>query len=106
MTPLLIDREGVCIHVYAREHVPPHIHASSGEDEALITIRTGEIIAGYLSPKKLRVVQKWLSEGETRKLVEENFYELNPRLRVLAESRQENANARKSDSKKGEKSNE
>jgi len=49
--------------------------------EALVNIRTGEIVEGYISKSKLRVVQEWLNEGNNRKNVENNFYELNPRLR-------------------------
>jgi len=81
MAPLLVEKDGVSIHIRGREHVPPHIHVFSGDDEALIDIRTGEILEGDLSGKKLRTVQEWLKEGENRKVVEENFYELNPRLR-------------------------
>jgi hypothetical protein len=81
MAPLLIDKDGVSIHVQSREHLPPHVHAFSGDDEALVNIRTGEVVAGYLTGKKLKVVQDWLSVGDNRKLVEKNFYELNPRLK-------------------------
>jgi hypothetical protein len=81
MAPLLIDKDGVSIHIRSREHLPPHIHAFSGDDEALVDIRTGKIIKGHLVAKKLRIVQQWLSNEKTRKLTEENFYELNPALR-------------------------
>ncbi|HVA98485.1 MAG TPA: DUF4160 domain-containing protein [Bacteroidia bacterium] len=81
MAPQLIDKNGVTVYIYGKEHNPPHIHASYGEDEALIDIRTGKIFEGYISNKKLKVVQDWLNKGETKQIVEENFYELNPRLR-------------------------
>lgn len=81
MAPLLIDKDGVSVHVQSREHLPPHIHVFSGDDEALVDIRTGEIFEGYLSGKRLRIVQEWLAEDKNRIQVEENFYELNPRLR-------------------------
>ncbi|CAN5379326.1 hypothetical protein BH09BAC5_BH09BAC5_16190 [soil metagenome] len=81
MAPILVDKYGVSIYVRSREHLPPHVHAFYGDDEALINIRTGEVVEGYLSGKKLRIVQKWLDQGENRKVAEENFYELNPRLR-------------------------
>lgn len=81
MAPLLIDKDGVSIRIQSREHLPPHIHAFSGDDEALVYIRTGEIFEGYIPGKKLRIVQQWLNEGDNRKIVEENFYELNPGLR-------------------------
>jgi hypothetical protein len=81
MAPLLIDKDGVSIVIQSREHLPPHVHANYGEEEALVNIRTGEIVEGYLQNKKLRIVQDWLSEGKNREIVEENFYELNPSLR-------------------------
>jgi hypothetical protein len=81
MAPLLVDKDGVSIIVQGREHLPPHVHACYGEDEALVDIRTGEMFEGYVPNKKLRVVQEWLAEGENRTKVEENFYELNPRHR-------------------------
>ncbi len=82
MAPLLIDKEGVSVVVQGREHLPPHVHASYGEDEALVDIRTGEMFEGSIPGKKLRVVQEWLSEGKNREIVEEIFYELNPRFRA------------------------
>jgi hypothetical protein len=81
MAPLLIDKDGVSIHIQSREHLPPHVHAFAGDDEALIDIRTGKVMKGKLPGKKIRIVQDWLSHGERRKLTEENFYELNPALR-------------------------
>ena len=74
------------MYVQSREHLPPHIHAFSGDDEALIDIRTGKIHDGYLAPKKLKIVQQWLAEGANRERVEENIYELNPRLRPQREN--------------------
>ena len=76
MAPLLIEKEGVSIRIQSREHLPPHIHASYGDEEALINIRTGKIFAGFITPKKLKVIKKWLNNGKKRKMVEENFYEL------------------------------
>ena len=83
MAPILTDKNGVSIYVLSREHLPPHIHAYSGDDEAQVNIRTGEIVKGYLPGKKLKIVQDWLNEGNNRALTEQNFYELNPRLKPL-----------------------
>jgi len=80
MAPLLENKDGVRIHVQSKEHLPPHIHVFSGDDEALIVIRTGEIHEGFIPGKKLKIVKKWLAEGDNRELTERNFYELNPRL--------------------------
>ena len=34
MAPILADKNGVSIFVLSREHLPPHVHAYSGDDEA------------------------------------------------------------------------
>src|SRR4051812_22378582 len=81
MAPLLIDKDGINIIVQSREHLPPHIHACYGDDEALVNIKSGKMFRGSIPAKKLKIVQKWLAEGDTRATVEENFYELNPQLR-------------------------
>lgn len=80
MAPVVERREGVDIVIHGREHLPPHIHACYGDEEALVNIRTGEMLAGYIPSKKLKVVQQWLREGENRKRTEQSFYELNPGL--------------------------
>ena len=83
MAPLLVDKEGISIIIHSREHLPPHIHAVYGEEEALVDIRTGDVIDGWLATKKLKVVKDWLAEGKNRLMVEENFYELNPKFRPI-----------------------
>ena len=85
MALLLIDKDGVSIYFRGREHLPPHVHVFTGDDVALVEIRTGEIYKGYIPNKKLKIVQQWLEEGNNRELVEENFYELNERLRLKDE---------------------
>ncbi len=81
MTPLINDIEGVKIHLFSRDHLPPHLHIFYSGDEAIVEIRTGKIIEGEIPSRKLRVVQDWLKEEGVRKWVEEVFYQLNPRLR-------------------------
>lgn len=88
MAPLLIDKYGVSIIIHGREHLPPHIHACYGDDEALVNIRTGKMFEGSIPGKKLEIVQEWLAEESNRTLVEENFYELNPRLRPADKTKQ------------------
>ena len=67
MAPILENRDGVSIIVQSREHLPPHVHACYGDDEALVDIRSGEMFEGYIPSKKLRVVQEWLTEGNNRR---------------------------------------
>ena len=39
---------GITVYMYAKEHYPPHFHAIYGDDEAMIDIKTVEIIKGSL----------------------------------------------------------
>jgi len=87
MAPVVEKREGVDIIIHGREHLPPHVHACYGDDEALVNIRTGELFAGYIPSKKLRIVQQWLAEGDNRQRTEQNFYELNPGLHPKRKAR-------------------
>ncbi|MCP1381847.1 DUF4160 domain-containing protein [Runella salmonicolor] len=51
--------EGIKIYLYPRDNNPPHFHVYYGEYEAIISIRTLEIIAGELPSKQLKKVIKW-----------------------------------------------
>lgn len=53
---------GIIIKMFFRDHNPPHFHAEYGDDEALIDIRTLDILEGEL-PKRARVlVSEWALE--------------------------------------------
>lgn len=81
MTPLFDEKEGVRIFIYSREHLPPHVHLYYGDDEAVLEIRTGKLLKGYLPAKKVRLVQDWLRIEENRVAVEKFFFQLNTSLR-------------------------
>ncbi|MDL1971366.1 MAG: DUF4160 domain-containing protein [Candidatus Desulfofervidaceae bacterium] len=53
---------GIIIRMYCApsEHEPPHIHAYYQDYKAAIHIETGELIAGELPRKQLRLVQAWI----------------------------------------------
>ena len=51
---------GVRIVLWPNDHVPPHIHAVLGDDEARISIETGECLSGDLPRSKMRSVLAWL----------------------------------------------
>jgi hypothetical protein len=42
----------------------PHLHARYGDDEASLTIETGEVLAGGLPPRALRLVRDWASNHQ------------------------------------------
>jgi hypothetical protein len=44
------------------DHPPPHFHARYAGDEAVFAIATGELLAGSLPPRALRLVREWLEE--------------------------------------------
>ncbi|MBL8489283.1 MAG: DUF4160 domain-containing protein [Rhodocyclaceae bacterium] len=56
---------GIMIQMFWREHSPPHFHALYGEHEALIDIRTLEIIAGTLPRRALALTIEWAVEHRT-----------------------------------------
>ncbi|GAB2584269.1 DUF4160 domain-containing protein [Spirosoma areae] len=51
--------DGIRIYIYPRDHSPPHFHAYYAEYEALISIRTLEVMAGDLPGKQLKRVRRW-----------------------------------------------
>lgn len=54
---------GIIISIFFEEtskHRLPHIHARYSGKKASIAIETGEILAGSLPPKQLRLVQAWI----------------------------------------------
>ena len=54
---------GIIIRLYlidSQQHNLPHIHAKYAEFEASIGIVDGEILAGKLPRKQLRLVQAWI----------------------------------------------
>jgi hypothetical protein len=48
--------------IFWREHGPPNFHALYAEHEALIDIRTLEVIEGSLPRRALGLVLEWASE--------------------------------------------
>ena len=48
--------------IFWREHGPPHFHALYAEHEALIDIRTLEVMQGSLPKRALALVLEWASE--------------------------------------------
>jgi hypothetical protein len=53
---------GIKIYIFYEDHNEPHFHAYYVEDEAEISIKSGDIIAGTLSPHARKLVKKWMKE--------------------------------------------
>jgi hypothetical protein len=61
--PIISMFYGIIIRMYAldlQHHNTPHIHARYAEDEASISIVDGDVLAGSLPRKQLRLVQAWI----------------------------------------------
>jgi hypothetical protein len=58
--PRISEFYGIVIEMYFVDHPPPHVHARYSGDEALIVIETGEVFAGSLPARALRLVREWL----------------------------------------------
>lgn len=57
--PTISTFYGVLIQMFWSNHAPPHFHALYAEFEALIDIRTLEIIRGKLPRRALVLVLEW-----------------------------------------------
>jgi hypothetical protein len=54
---------GIIVSMYyldTRQHHLPHIHVRYQEQEAVLSIADGDVLAGELKPNKLRLVQAWI----------------------------------------------
>ncbi len=52
---------GILIQMFWADHAPPHFHALYAEYEALIDIRTLEVMRGKLPRRALTLVLEWAS---------------------------------------------
>ena len=50
---------GIAIWMYRPDHAPAHFHAQYGEHWAKIDIATGELIAGDLPIRALRLIREY-----------------------------------------------
>jgi hypothetical protein len=50
---------GIVIAMYYREHGVAHFHATYAGETAVVGIETGEVIAGSVPLRALRLVQEW-----------------------------------------------
>ena len=54
---------GIIVSLYffdKKEHKTPHIHARYQDEEVVLSIPSGKILAGKLNPAKLKLVQAWI----------------------------------------------
>jgi hypothetical protein len=58
--PSIAEFLGMWITINWADHNPPHIHVQAGEYSASVMIKSGEILSGYIPPKKLKQLQSWV----------------------------------------------
>lgn len=63
--PRISEFYGIVIEMYYGDHPPPHFHARYGGDSAKVAIATGEVIAGSLPGRSLRLVREWVEQNRT-----------------------------------------
>lgn len=68
-----------------RGHHEPHIHVIYQDDEAVFSIKTGELLAGVLPPKKRRLIELWIDLRQDELLADwqlaiagESIYKIKP----------------------------
>ena len=59
--PQISNFFGIVIYMYYSDHAPPHFHAEYGEDEAVYTIETLELLRGKLPRRAHGLVMEWAS---------------------------------------------
>jgi hypothetical protein len=50
---------GIAIRMFYNDHAPPRFHAFYGEEAAVVSIETGEVIEGWLPRAARRLVKEW-----------------------------------------------
>ncbi len=60
--PTICTFYGILIQMFWQDHAPPHFHALYAEHEALIDIRTLEVIGGSLPRRAHALVLEWAQE--------------------------------------------
>lgn len=86
--PIISMFYGIIIRMYFlddQHHGEPHIHARYAEYEASIRIDDGEVLAGQLPRKQLRLVQAWIKLRRDELMADwdlavagENLYKIDP----------------------------
>jgi hypothetical protein len=62
VVPRISEFYGIVIEMYYADHPPPHFHARYAGDSAKIEIADGEVIAGALPSRALRLVREWIDQ--------------------------------------------
>jgi hypothetical protein len=67
MSPTISMFLGIIIRMFwekGERHHLPHIHAEYQDDNAVFSIPEGEILAGTMPRRQIRMIQGWIAEHE------------------------------------------
>ncbi len=74
---------GIYIRMYHDDHNPPHFHVEYQGHQALMAIEGGELIAGTLPNKAVKLVREWAKEHQQELLTDwQSAIELRPLQRI------------------------
>ena len=57
--PRLSAFHGIVIYMYIRDHGVAHFHARHGGREAVVEVTTGEVLAGGLDRRQMKLIGEW-----------------------------------------------
>lgn len=60
--PIISQFLGITVRMYFGDHPPPHIHVVYSGFEALVDIRSGDVIRGSLPRRVERLIQEWIEK--------------------------------------------
>jgi hypothetical protein len=74
---------GIYIRMYHDDHNPPHFHVEYQGYQALMAIGSGELLAGTLPSKAIKLVREWATEHQQELLADWQYaIELKPLQRI------------------------
>jgi Domain of unknown function (DUF4160) len=59
LVPRISEFYGIVIAMYYREHGVPHFHATYAGETIVVAIETGDVLAGSVPARALRLVREW-----------------------------------------------
>ena len=62
--PIIAVFLGIIIKIFHEDHPPPHVHVQYGEYEAVVEIKTGDIMKGKLPKRVRQIVRNWVKNKQ------------------------------------------
>ena len=75
---------GIMIQMFWSDHAPPHFHVLYGEYEAIIDIRTLEIMKGDMPRRALALVLEWAAQHRNELMEDWELCQANQTPRKIA----------------------